>query len=350
LTQKDASRKIPTSFRQKLGNGMYVMVPHVADENHALARREWQSDSRAGGGRPLWVAICLCALLARAAVARDIYVNNTAGSDALDGSTPVAVAAENGPVRTIARALAIAHGGDRIMLAATSEPYRECVTLQGGQHSGVAPAPLELVGNGAVLDGTRPIPPGIWEHVRGNIFRFSPPRMAYQLLYRDGKPATRHAADAGATELPQLQPLEWCLFDRHVYFRVEDGKVPEDYELSHTALQTGITLYDVHDVVLRDLVIQGFQLDGVNAHDGVTSAQLTGLTSRGNGRAGISIGGASRVRIEACLVGNNGAAQVRTEGFSHTEIVNCDLLDNTAPALVRDGGQVTATGTKGIKP
>ena len=41
-----------------------------------------------------------------------------------------------------------------------------------------------------------------------------------------------------------------------------------------------------------------------------------------------------------CLVGNNGTAQVRTEGQSHTRIVDCDLLDNTAPPLVREGGEV----------
>jgi len=91
---------------------------------------------------------------------------------------------------------------------------------------------------------------------------------------------------------------------------------------------------------VRDLVVQGFQLDGVNAHDGVQGATLAGLNCRGNGRSGISIGGASRVRIESCLVGNNGAAQVRTEGACHAQLVGCDLLDNTAPKIVRDGGKV----------
>ena len=45
------------------------------------------------------------------------------------------------------------------------------------------------------------------------------------------------------------------------------------------------------------------------------------------------------MRIESCLVGNNGQAQVRTEGLSHARIINSDLLDDpAAPALVRDGG------------
>jgi hypothetical protein len=99
-------------------------------------------------------------------------------------------------------------------------------------------------------------------------------------------------------------------------------------------------MYEVRMVVVRDLVIQGFQLDGVNAHDGVFNGTLQGLNCRGNGRSGISVGGASRVRIESCLVGNNGAAQVRTEGYSRTHLVGCDVLDNTAPRIVQDGGSI----------
>ncbi len=68
--------------------------------------------------------------------------------------------------------------------------------------------------------------------------------------------------------------------------------------------------------------------------------RYNGLNCRGNGRSGISIGGASRVVVESCLVGNNGAAQVRAEGASHAQLIGCDLLDNTAPKIVRDGGEV----------
>jgi hypothetical protein len=112
--------------------------------------------------------------------------------------------------------------------------------------------------------------------------------------------------------------------------------------LSHTSLPVGITLYEARNIVISDLVVQGFQLDGLNAHDSVFDATLVGLTCRGNGRSGISVGGASRVKIIACLVGDNGAAQVRTEGFSHTDILNCDLVESpNAPAVVRDGGLVS---------
>ena len=82
--------------------------------------------------------------------------------------------------------------------------------------------------------------------------------------------------------------------------------------------------------------------DGINAHDNVFGATVLGVVARGNGRSGISVGGASRVTIEASLVGNNGTAQIRTEGFSETKLKNNDLIndDPNAPALVSEGGKV----------
>jgi len=282
-----------------------------------------------------------CAMLSVAS-AKNLFVNNVTGDDKRDGSTAMTSGRQGGPYRTIRRALLGARNGDRIALADTGEPYRESVTLQASRHSGVVGHPFELVGNGAVLDGSQPVPKDAWEFASGEVFRFQPPRMRYQVLYLDGKPAKRKRVDAGEPR-PELQPLEWCLHDRYVYFRIEKDKLPRQYDLSYTALPVGITIYEARHVIVRGLVIQGFQLDGVNAHDGVFYGRLEGLTCRGNGRSGISIGGASRVKIIDCLIGDNGVAQLRTEGYSHTVIVNCDLLDNTAPALVSESTATVVT-------
>lgn len=286
-----------------------------------------------------YLILAACCLSITPAWARDIYVDNVDGDDRNDGTAPQVLSERVGPYRTITRALKTTRKGDRVIVSNTGQKYRESITLQGGRQSGVPAAPFELVGNGAVLDGTFDVPADGWSHYQGNVFRYHPPRTSFQLLYLDGKPAERRKV-ADRQGIEQLEPRQWCLFERYLYFCVEDGQLPQAYELAYTGLQTGITLYEVHDVVVRDLVVQGFQLDGVNAHDGVTGATLSGLNCRGNGRSGISIGGASRVRLEACLVGNNGAAQVRTEGACHAQLVGCDLLDNTAPKIVRDGGKV----------
>jgi hypothetical protein len=279
-------------------------------------------------------------VLASTAIARDIYVNNLTGDDRRSGRHPLIVGPLDGPVRTITRALEIATGNDRIVLANTGVPYRESVTLQAGRHSGLPTKPFVLEGNGAVLEGLQEIPTGRWEFYQDSAFRFRPSGKSFHLLFLDGRPAERVAVAGDAAAVPQLQPLQWCLYRGHVYFRPEPGRLPDSYDLSHTSLTVGITLYEVRHVAIMNLTIQGYQLDGINAHDGVFHASLSDLICRGNGRSGISVGGASNVLVEACLVGNNGAAQLRAEGFSHTRVVNCDLLDNTAPAIVRDGGEV----------
>jgi hypothetical protein len=284
--------------------------------------------------------VIVWAVCSASAGARDLYVDNVAGDDRFDGSAAIAHSATAGPCRTIARALREAIAGDRIFLANSGQPYRESITLQAGRHSGAGEHPFQLAGNGAVLDGAAPIAERLWKHVRGEIFAYQPPQLAYQLLFLGGKPAARVLAEPAVRSLPPLKALEWCLFDRQIYFRTEPGHLPLSYELSHSALPVGITLYEVRDVVISDLTVQGFQRDGINAHDGVFGATFRNVTCRGNARSGISIGGASRVTLETCLVGNNGTAQVRTEGYSHTRLINCDLLDNTAPPVVREGGKV----------
>ena len=69
-------------------------------------------------------------------------------------------------------------------------------------------------------------------------------------------------------KVPKLEPLQWCLLGGYVYFRVEDNRQPAEYQLTQTGHVAGVTLYRVRHVSLADLVLQGYQLDGLNAHDG----------------------------------------------------------------------------------
>lgn len=297
--------------------------------------------------RIVFTALAIGLLLSHAVLARDIYVDNKGGDDVDNGSSPTSAGFGNGPYRTIAKAIRNADKGDRIILANTDEPYRESLTFQAGRNSGYVNEPLVLEGNGAILDGSVPIPADVWEHTREDVYRFRPARMSHQQLFIDGTPATRrHMSSDGRP--PTLKRLEWCLFDGQIYFRCEPDKGPYSYALSCAGQTVGITLYEVRNVMISNLVVQGFQLDGINAHDSAFNVTIANVTSRGNGRSGISVGGASRVKIESCLVGNNGAAQVRTEGRSVTQIIDCDLLDNTAPPLVQQGGQVKVV--KGPEP
>jgi hypothetical protein len=267
----------------------------------------------------------------RQAVARDLFVNNLAGDDLLDGGAQTSAGTGRGPVQTLRQALWLASTGDHISLANTGEPYHESVTLFGDKHSGYPSRPFIIDGNGATLDGSRSVPPDAWRHDHDDVFRFRPERMAFQQLFLDGRPAKRRNLTSTTGGLPELDPLEWAMSDGQIYFRVEPDRLPDQYNPSDANLTVGLTLYKVEHVAIANLFVQGFQLDGINLQDVRSPCTLTQISARGNGRSGIAVCGASRVAIEACLAGNNGQSQLHLEGPSETHIETCDLIPNTGP-------------------
>ena len=292
---------------------------------------------------------CLLAgllLLGAEAAGRDIHVDNLSGDDSFTGRHLGSMADRSGPVRTIAKALRMARGGDRIVLAKTEQPYRESISLVGSRHSGFLDHPFVIEGSGAILDGSAPVPPGAWEHYREAVFRFRPPRTGHQQLFIDDRPAARVAAGPPAKEPPKLEPLQWCLYAGGIYFCVEPGKLPKDYGFTYAHRQTGITLFHVRGVAIINLTVQGFRLDGINAHNSAREIYISDVTSRGNGRSGITVGGASQVEIDVCVLGNNGRAQLLTLPHGRTSVRNSQLFSNTAPAWVQRGGRVYLDGTR----
>jgi hypothetical protein len=288
-------------------------------------------------------ATILCAWLTATSVGREIHVNNVTGDDRLDGARAIAIDDGGGPTRSIAKALRLAVGGDRIVIANTQVPYHESVSLVGSRHGGGPAGPLVIEGNGATLDGSGPIRDEAWTWHEGDVFWFLPARLGYQQLFFGvaGPPALRHPVATSSPRPAALEPLEWCLWDGKIFFRAEPGRLPRDYALACCGLPCGITLYRVDDVQIDNLVIQGFHVDGLNASDGVRFARLSRLLCRANGRSGISVGGSSRVEITGCTLVDNGAAQLRSEDYAHINLVDTQLIDSSAPAVMRQGGEIT---------
>lgn len=293
---------------------------------------------------PPLVVFMAIGLVVCQATARDIFVNNRSGDDRFTGHEQAVQPGGAGPVRTIEKALRLAQQGDRIQVANTGQPYRESLSFMGTRHSGFEIQPFVLAGNGAVLDGSEPVPAKGWEHYRGAVFRFKPPRTEYQQLFLNLRPATRVAVGGMDVEPPKLNAREWCLHQGFLYFAVDPQNLPADYPLSFASKPAGITLVSVQNVLIQNLIVQGFQLDGISALNSARKVRLVQLTVRGNGRSGVTVGGASLAELDACRVGDNGFAQLLTLPWSETHIRQGELLSNTAPAWVDQGGKVFRDG------
>ena len=48
--------------------------------------------------------------------------------------------------------------------------------------------------------------------------------------------------------------------------------------------------------------------------------------------------------VQDCILGDNGSAQLRTEGYSHTKVEKSELISNTAPAVAQHCGELTIDG------
>ncbi|HWB13658.1 MAG TPA: right-handed parallel beta-helix repeat-containing protein [Pirellulales bacterium] len=282
---------------------------------------------------------CALVLSVELAPAATVYVDNVGGDDLHDGSQSANLGG-SGPVRTLQKALRICHAGDHILLANTGQPYRESISLSAAKHCGTALSPFVIDGQGATLEGAEPVPADAWMHERGTVFRFHPPRSAYQQLFLDGQPATQRKLPHNETRLPLLEPLEWYRRDADIYFCVERNELPRNYDLAYSERQTGITIYHVHDVLITNLIVQGFRIDGINVNDGGKNCEILGVISRGNGRSGITVAGSSQARIAECVVGDNGTEQLRVEGPSSTLVEKSQLIANTAPAITNRGAKL----------
>ena len=294
--------------------------------------------------RFLFAACLLFASTASSARAVVLYVDNLSGNDRYNGRSETLTGNRVGPVRTIRRALSLARLSDRIVLAANDEPYRESITFAGIDNSGLVGYPFVLEGNGAILEGAEPVPNHAWQGESIATFRFRPTGLGYQQLFNDGRPLTRRRALNESSALPELEPLEWSMRRQHIYLRVEKDKIPRDYNLTLAKRRTGVTLVHVRHVIIRNLTVQGFQVDGLNFHTADRDCTLFNVVARGNGRSGISVGPASRLAVNECVVGANGTSQFRVERGGIVNVAASDVFVDTAPLWGNFGGRLIVDG------
>jgi hypothetical protein len=249
--------------------------------------------------------------------ADNLYVNNLTGNDRFNGRRPEIRSQSDGPVATIARAMEIATRTDSIVIANTGEPYRESLILSRPELSGTSAYPFVIEGNSATLRGAFPVPTEIWRHSSDGTYRYQPFRKGHYQLVVNGKVAEEVATPVGAPTPPALKPLQWCAHRGFVYFRIEPFK-PEpdgrpnfitDYEFESAQLEVGVGLHNARNVVVRNLNVELFRLDGVAVTGNSRDVRLLNVRSTANGRAGLSVAGTSQVHIGGLELADNRVAE-----------------------------------------
>lgn len=233
-----------------------------------------------------------------------IYVDNLRGSDASDGKEPAPINLVSGPVRTIRRGLQLLQKGGTLNLANNNQPYYESMELVG-RSSGTALRPTLIEGNGVELNGSFPVPPNAWRKVGKRLWKFTPLRKGHFVLIVDNKPLPETMVPPGSRQLPKIPDGNWAAWKGSIYYQASPVDEPADFAMWYAVRSVGITLYETHDVTIRNLKVRHFRIDGINAHDRCNNILLDNVTAEENGRAGVAVAGTSFVTIKESTIKNN---------------------------------------------
>lgn len=254
------------------------------------------------------VLLCLIVLFCQIERAEcdEIYVDNRAGNNSLNGFSPKIVDGKNGPVKTIQRALDYAKQGDKIILINNETPYYESITLAGKRFSGLGKESFTIIGNGATISGAIKVPQNGWRKLNNGLWKVTPFRKGYFNLFLDGKSLPEYRPEKNqSVQLDQIPPGSWAVYQGAIYYKGLKNQLPPAESFSLAGNSVGLSLVDVDNVYITDLTFEKFRLDGINIHDRSKNVVLEKVTSKENGRAGLSVNGTSQVEvIDSKLINN----------------------------------------------
>ncbi|MBR5709760.1 MAG: right-handed parallel beta-helix repeat-containing protein, partial [Thermoguttaceae bacterium] len=91
-------------------------------------------------------------------------------------------------------------------------------------------------------------------------------------------------------------------------------------------------------VVIRNLIVQGFQLDGIALVNSATNVVIEQCTIRGNARAGMSVGWGSDVKVNRILTCANAFSEVLTLPYSRVKLEKSRLTGDYGKPWVDQSG------------
>jgi hypothetical protein len=297
------------------------------------------------------VAACLVVLLGGAtlASAADVHVDPDHGSDQADGLAAEVGAggpgtASHGPVRSLARGVALLQAGDVLHLAARAEPYHESLNLHN--ISGTPEMPIIIDGHGATITGTEPLDPREWRevgegrYVSATLYAartwsdFQMQRMFFVVdgaVQRMGR--TSKGAKAPWKKPEDLQPGEWT-FDvgsKAFTIRLAPGRAIAASGFEIPVRLNGVAINGTHNanVVIRHLTVTRVINDGFNLHEHAQNVRLEHIAAYDCGDDGFS----AHEHCQASVVGFRASRNSTgfTNGFSSAVTLDGGIIaDNYA--------------------
>ena len=279
----------------------------------------------------VFLAFVLFCGWAMVASARTIYIDNRIGNDVNNGLASTNEGLRVGPVKTFDRAIVLLETGDTLEIAnnGAAFPYHDSLRLIGEDGSGVPALPLVINGNGAILDGSASIPRDAWEALGDGLWRFEPWKKGWYRLYRGEETLPEVASERGSRA--ELPAGHWTVWRGAIYYQVLPDEIPANEPFRIATREAGIFLYHVHHVIIRDLTIRRYHLDGINAHDQAGPVVLEGVRSVENARGGVFIGGTSQLSIRGGQIQDNRVAPIIVQELGRVEINETDI-DSEPPA------------------
>lgn len=278
------------------------------------------------------VAIWLiCLPQAKLGFGDTFYVNNRTGNDGNSGRASSFDIQGGGPKRTVRQAFRGALPGDTIVLLPTEEPYREEIALAGAHTGGLPDRPITIEGNGVLLQGSNLIQAEWWRPRGEGYYLLDGFSTGVRDLFIEGtRVPVSHAG--WTTPLPQLEPGAARYWRGTILLRTADRAAPGD-RVAVSQRRCGVFIDRAARVIVRDLRIQGFWIDGAQVRGPAAIVRFENCRFSGNGRSGATVANNARVEFANCAFDDNGQAGIRVTGFSKARLLDTEIDE---AALVAD--------------
>jgi hypothetical protein len=283
------------------------------------------------------------AALAASARSATFYVNNLVGHDRYDGRAYSAQGSGVGPVKSVQTAIRRAQSGDVVVLLPTGAPYTEPIVVPARSGLGAPGHPLTIEGNGVELVGFRPIDPYHWDYASQGVYRLRRPFQPTGVLFSLSGALRRKSCELWGP-MPSLERGEYAFWAGRYYVRPARPFGIADYALAESFAPAGVVVDRTSHVVIRNLRIRGFRDDAVQVKGPAEGVRIERCLLAENGRAGFSATTNTSVDMVGCFVTGNVKFGLVAENHARLTLESCVVEANGRESRMDDTASVQRRG------